>query len=180
MTTQTPDLDKIKKTLLKVKELAERGEDGERVSAQNKLTSILKKYNINVSDIESEECIERDIKHNRDPDSRTILVQVILSVSDSSVFVTKGQSCAHAKLTSTQYIEVVEKYKYYWELYKKQKAIFIRAFITRNGLFSINPDNTTTAKISEQEKNEVTRMMMSLTKGDFDSGKEKKVALIGN
>ncbi len=170
--SQTPDLDKIKKTLLKVKELAERGENGERVSAQVKLETLLSKYNLDISELQSENPVERSISHHRDADARTILVQVIMSITNENVFITKGKYVAHAKLTSEQYIEVVEKYKYFWRLYLKQKKIFMRAFVTKNKLFAINPENIA-SNISNEDRNDVARMMMSIEKGEFSTKEQK-------
>lgn len=171
--TQTPDLDKIKQTLIKVKELAERGEDGEKQVAQNKLKTLLDKYGIDISEIEFEKPIERNIKHHKDSDSRTILVQVIASVRKTGIFITKNKHLAHAELTYDEYIEVLEKYKYFWGLYKKQKHIFQQAFITRNGLYS-KRESVCENPVEHEDSDEIVKMMMSLKKGEFGGDKQKK------
>ena len=177
--THTPDLDKIKKTLLKVKELADRGEDGERIAAQSKLTALLKKYGIDISEIESQEIKERHFKHHRDADARMVMCQVIVSVRSSKVFLSKNKCLAHSHVTYDEYIEILEKYKYFWKLYKEQRLVFNRAFITRNHLYSETNKSCTAKTESERaEDKEVAQMMMSLKKGEYGSKTETKY--IGN
>lgn len=179
MTTQTPDLDKIKQTILKVKELAERGADGERQVAQNKLKSLLHKYGINISELQSDSTQERIIKHHKHPDSRKILVQVICSVKKTTMWKLKKGYGIVADLSYDDYIEVIEKYKYFWKLYTKQKEIFFQAFITNNKLYSAQQESSDSVPDKNPEElREIVRMMMSMSKGDYSSQSKESIKKI--
>jgi hypothetical protein len=169
----TPDLDKIKSTLVKVKKLAEEGSEGEKQAAQSKLSTLLEKYGVDLSELDEHVIQERDIKYNKDPDSRDIMVQIILSVAETRIWVSSKKYLAHAMLTSQQYIEVVEKYKYYWNLYKKQREYFKRAFVTKNKLYSTTTANTADVEISDNEKKEIAFLQVAIQEGNFDMNNPK-------
>lgn len=175
----TPDLDKIKQTLVKVKALADRGTEGEKKAAEEKLKKLLTKYGIDITEIDNQEVRERDFKHYRDLDSRMILVQVIASVRNTAIFLTKKDHQVHAEMTYNEYIEVLEKYKYFWTLFKKQRDLFKQAFITRNGLHSNEAISDNKCEINKEDSQEIAAMMFSMKKGEF-GGKTEEIKYIGN
>lgn len=171
----TPDLDKIKSTLVKVRRLAEDGTDGEKLAAKSKLSELLEKYGVDLSELDDEARTERDLKHHKDPDSRDIMIQVIVSIHDTKMWVTKAQCLVHANLTTQEYIEAIEKYRYYWELYQKQKKLFKSAFITKNGLYATTGDNTYAECMTEEDRKEIAYMQSALKEGNFSKDKPAQI-----
>ena len=129
-----PDLEKIKKLALKLKELADRGIDGERDAAEKKLNTLLKKYKLTVGDINKNKAERKNIVFKNE-DERMIVAHVIWSVvPDAKIFRSGSQKKAICDLTPEQYIEIKEKSKFYLKHFNEEKSNFIVAYILKNNL----------------------------------------------
>ncbi len=168
----TSDLNRIKTIIQKVKQLADRGIDGEKEAAQRQLNKLLLKYDLTLDDIEELEEREREFKHAKNPDARQLLAQCIFSVCGTiKVHAIKSEYRLSATMKTDQYIEVTEKYEYYWKLYKEQKAIFFEAFAQRNNLYS--PEVKHAGALLDDSLDQLITMARGLKKGDFTGGQKK-------
>ena len=122
----TPDLDKIRELALKIKELATRGEDNERDVAQNKLETLILKYGLSFEDICETTSLKRIFKVHNNTDCVDLLSQCIWDVNPTApVSKVSSKKQVLATLTSSQFIEVSEKFEYFWSLYIKQRDEYL-------------------------------------------------------
>src|SRR3990172_2198181 len=129
-----PDLGKVKELAIKLKAMADRGTEHERVVAENKLSSLLKKYGLSLQYIQ-ENKIKQRIFPFKCEDETMIVAHVIWSVAPKISIQRKGkQKKAFCKLNPEQYIEVKEKLKFYLANYAEQKRSFVVAYILKNNL----------------------------------------------
>lgn len=125
----------------KIRALAERGVDGERVAAQAMLESILTRHNLTLADIEDEKQVRNWVevefvgKHER-----TLMTQVICKVAGYSggipIRQRKGtRSRFQVQLSPAEHVEV----EFVFELMRKALADefdkVLSAFIYRNSLY---------------------------------------------
>ena len=168
-TSPTPDLDRIKETLKKLAVLAKRGEENERETALLLLQKILVKYNLTISDLVNPDIKERTFSFTS-RDNLTILAQCIWSVNnDAHISFDSGKNLLYVKLRSSDYIEVVEKYHYFFPLYEKEKMKLMLAFICKHGLTTNTDSCTTVEKMTEQEVKKVLVMMQGMDKSNYIS-----------
>lgn len=167
LTDVTPDVDKIRELCLKIKELHERGEEHERDVAGDMLEKIIAKYGLTLEDVSDLKSLKREFKINDFEDEVAILSQCIWDVNPSAdVKMQKVKKLVLVSLTSAQFIEVTEKFKYFWELYLKQKDQFLTAFIVKNKL-GLENDSNSDAKITKDEATEIAQMSDAIKKGEF-------------
>ncbi len=170
--SSTPDLDKIRETLKKLAVLAERGEENERQTALGLLQRLLQKYNLNVPDLINADLKEREFGYSS-RDNLTILSQCIWSISpEAQVSFDSGKNKVYVKLKSSDYIEVVEKFLYYYPLYEKEKMKLMLAFICKHGLTTTTSSCGNNENMSEQEVRQVVVMMQGMDKGSFITNKK--------
>lgn len=186
----TPDLNKIKELALKILELKNRGDDHEREVATEKLEALLLKYNLTFEDIVSKDSFTREFKLHNLTDCIEILSQCIWDVKPTcDVRKVVAKKIILADLTHTEFIEVTEKYKFYWELYTKQKEEkfkplfdeFLVAFIVKNQL-GINNESFVDEKeqYTEEKIESIASVASSIEKGDFTSEQDESKALKTN
>ncbi|MBI5541522.1 MAG: DUF2786 domain-containing protein [Bacteroidia bacterium] len=166
--TSTPDLDKIRETLKKLAVLAERGEENERQTALGLLQKLLHKYNLTIPDLVNTDLKEREFSYSS-RDNLTILSQCIWSINpDAQVNFDSGKNKVYVKLKSSDYIEVVEKFLYYYPLYEKEKMKLMLAFICKHGLTTTtNSCSGNDNNMTEEEVKQVMLIMSGMTKGSF-------------
>lgn len=170
--SSTPDLDKIRETLKKLAVLAERGEENERQTALGLLQRLLQKYNLNIPDLVNPDLKEREFSYSS-RDNLTILCQCIWSINqDAQVSFDSGKNKVYVKLKSSDYIEVVEKFLYYYPLYEKEKMKLMLAFICKHGLTTNTTSCGNSENMSEQEVRQVVVMMQGMDKSSFVTTKK--------
>jgi hypothetical protein len=168
--SSTPDLDKIRETLKKLAVLAERGEENERQTALGLLQRLLQKYNLNIQDLVNTDLKEREFNYSS-RDNLTILSQCIWSINpDAQVSFDSGKNKVYVKLKSSDYIEVVEKFIYYFPLFENEKMKLMLAFICKHGL-TTSPNNCSKneSNISNEEAKQVALMMSGMKTSSFAS-----------
>jgi hypothetical protein len=133
MTTRKELIEK----LLKIKALAENGDDGEKENAKQLLISLMDKYGFKDDDLGLKE--KHYIKYNRfDPLSEKLLHQVVYSVLGKN----KGDAWRHKRCsdlgfvcTKAQAIEIEAKYNFYYNELKNDMKILYHAFIMKNSIY---------------------------------------------
>jgi hypothetical protein len=133
MNKMIKDSKEIKKLISKVKNLAERGDNGERDNAKAKLKILLEKYNI--KKFEEAKKKERSFKLSDFTDCKVIMVHCILDTNkDCQISGDARKKELYCKLTDEEYIDVCEKFNHYYPEYYSQKECFLNAFIIKNDL----------------------------------------------
>lgn len=157
---------KIKEILLKFKALSEKGDGGEKTTATEMLNKALKKHGLTLEDLEKEEREPRVFKIKNREDSLTILFQCIKDVrEDSKVDFSTRTLQAYCDLNASDYIEVCEKYKHYYNIWLKEKKQFLTAYILRNEIgLSSKPSE---GKIDEEEKMAIIKKMGTIEDNKF-------------
>jgi len=175
----TPDLERIKVLVSKVLELAKKGVDGEKKAAKIKLEKLLKKYGLTLSDIDGDENDkqQRTFRIKNREDYLTVLTQVIWDVvPDIGIQQNTKRLEIYSKLTTEQYIEVNEKFNYFWNFWVKEKEQFLMAFVIKNRLGLVSKNRHGEAKPMDSEMKEGIRdKMLTVAKGKYISKNTKQI-----
>lgn len=159
----------------KLNELAKQGEGGEKQNAADMLERIMKKHGITWDMLDSSVPKERIIYY--DLEQKDFLFQVISSViRDYTSYYYKADKRKTKKirlavlLTDVQYIEVIEKFEFYWEKWQRDKADFYSAYIQKHKLYrkpSDNPiqDNKPMTPEEKERLLKMLRMMDAIDEG---------------
>jgi hypothetical protein len=176
----TPDLEKIKILIGKVAELANRGIGGEKDAAKKKLEKLLKKYGLKLSDIDvdGDDKQQRTIRIKNREDYLTILTQVIWDVVvDIRIQQNTKKLEIYVKLTTEQYIEVKEKFDYFWNLWCKEKEQFLMAFVIKNRLGLVSNKRSDEAKqMDDETRNGIRDKMLTVARGKYLSKNTKLIS----
>ena len=160
------ELEKIKALLKKVMELSQRGEDGERIVAQQKLDALLDKYGMSVEEL-SEEVKDRIFKCSGQ-ERITILSQCIAVATSlqrkvyTSPLMPNRVFCS---LSASEYITVLEMFKFYCKEYNNQKKKFLSAFLLKNDLIPTTKDSS--SAINEKKIIEMYALARGISKANF-------------
>lgn len=139
---------KIMDLLFKLNELAKRGVDGEKETANKMLSELLKKYDLTLADIEPEVIIEKEFKV---PSDRVVFFsQIAAHVTGSGKYSYRRRQKSklrsiYIKATKAQLIEIEAKFNFFLPLYDKEMELFYKAFIYKNNL---------TANLKDEEEEE--------------------------
>ncbi len=153
---------KEKELILKIKALADKGIEGEKENAQKILNSLLKKYNITVESLETEEL--HWCKFDVTKVERRLLDQIAYSVTaDFDLSIVNG--ITYLELTKAQEVEVRFKFSFYNNLYKKELELFYHAFIHKNDIYNKDPKNTVDPNEFTEEEKERRRRVKEMSKG---------------
>jgi hypothetical protein len=142
--------EKIIKLAKKLKALAERGIDGEKSNAKDKLDALLKKYDLAEYQItDGLRTFERTTLN----EGSVILERIIKSVNpEAQIMVKKIKTklIIEVILTDIEYKEVRQKYRFFWRAYNRERKLLLSAFINKhwdyftsnqNGYGSINKNS---------------------------------------
>ncbi len=140
--------------------MAEKGEPGERDVAKEKLKQLLKKYSLSENDLQKSKSKERVFKVNDWDDHMNLLLHCILDTKpEASMNGDKKARKICVLLTDLEYLEVAEKFNFYWSEYIKLKHSVFAAFILKNeigiveGVAEENSNDFHIEKITELIKN---------------------------
>lgn len=157
----------------KLKELADRGEGGEKENAGNKLQQLLDKHGISLEDINED--VLKDREFTLKPHQLKFFIQVVCSCFGRKCTIYKYQKDRKRnelvrilKLTDAQFLELSAKFDFFWDKYEKDLDIFYSAFIQKNDLYvkgSSSKDDLTQEQLDEINK--VREMMYGLKKHSF-------------
>ncbi len=162
MTTKiTPDSECIRDYLLKINALVVGGDEYERDNAKRKLDLLLKKYQLTYAELIKGNVAQKVFKIENNEDCLRILSQCIWMVDANAKINYKGKK-AFVMLTTEQYVEVKEKFDYFWKHYKQQKEIFLVAFVVKNKLEAKSDKQI---DIPSKEIKNILVMMNGISKG---------------
>lgn len=124
-------MNKLKEKINKVKELAERGCDGEKENAINKLKELQNKLNLT----KKEKKKLRSFKLADYNDCKDIMVHCILDVDiNTSIEGSKQKKELYCNLTNSEYNDVCYKFNHYYPIYNQLKVDLLKNFIIENKL----------------------------------------------
>ncbi len=140
--------------LKKIKELANRGVDGEKDNAQRLLKQLMDKHGITDEDMESSDIINKVYDF---PKPEKLFWQILSTVSpkDPDYVFLSGKKKMVIRLTASEHVDFEIKLHFYLALFKKEwkfiEENFLTSFIIANSLWSIRP---TSPVIGESTKDE--------------------------
>jgi hypothetical protein len=115
------NLEKIKDKLIKLKELAERGYQGEAIAAKEALDRLLKKYNLTMESLGAEEKKWYWIKTGRKEYKRKLLFQCYYNVFDLREATYKRYKDEIGfKITTYEYAELINAYEWHKANFEKE------------------------------------------------------------
>jgi hypothetical protein len=138
---------KVLSLVKKVNELAKSGVGGEKQNAAERLTYLMKKYGVTPEMIEGDIKTEREFKVTQD--QRTFFIQIVFNVCGKiDTFYRKSDKHnkyirLYATVTDYEFIEISEKFYFYWGKYEADLVLFYKSFIHKNKL---------TTKLSDEER----------------------------
>ncbi len=138
------NLEKVISLAKKMKELADRGDPGEKENAAEFLEQLLIKHNLTIEDVVGEKTTERSFKYEyNNTVHRKFVMQVIASVIGvNRQFTYTLYSKASYRIdwvvdiTDAEFIEISEKLEFFWPIYKKEHELFYGAFVQKNKLYT--------------------------------------------
>ena len=126
---------KIIELAKKIKKLAEKGKDGERNAAKEKLERLCSKYNIlfaELTDVEDQSDYYFIIN---DSNERELLINVSCMILDVPGFKWKEKNnCVKLTTTSEKYSDIYNAFEYYKKMYNEYKKYLIQGIIMRNAI----------------------------------------------
>ena len=126
---------KIIELAKKIKKLAEKGKDGERNAAKEKLERLCSKYNIlfaELTDVEDQSDYYFIIN---DSNERELLINISCMILDVPGFKWKEKNnCVKLTITSEKYNDIYNAFEYYKKMYNEYKKYLIQGIIMRNAI----------------------------------------------
>lgn len=172
-----PSNEKTIELLKKLKALADRGVDGEKDTAEIMLTRTLEKYGMTLEDIETPRLKKRFIDYKKE-DER-LLFQIV-----SSVIGNKGLKERSTKtnkqyrwrwmLSDSEFIELDNKFEFYYKLYETEKKNLFGAFAMKHQLFPTDSEAADWDDLTEEQK-EQYRQQQRLSRGLKDASYLKQI-----
>lgn len=161
-------MDKIDR-LKKLHTLAMKGVDGEKENAQKILEELLKKYDVTLSELESnDEKIENFTFWYKGEAERQILAQIHYKVTDNSTYYRLyknerlSKTMLRFKCTKSQKVEIEFLFDFYKRLWEEEYQIFLDAFICKHRLFGNGNDSKEDSNPDLDRYERILSMMQSL------------------
>lgn len=168
-------METIKNKLLKIKELADRGIDGEKIAAQHRLEQLLAKYNMTIEDIFNEQTKERMFKVSRG--QIALFVQFASSeIGDryKNMYGFKQKpSEIYIELTDREFIDFDQRWQWHRKQYikevEKQIDIVKKAYYHKHNLFNkdTDPDDAEKSNITLEEYFQIIGMAAKMENVTF-------------
>ena len=148
-------MNKYIETAKKLKTLAERGIDGEKINAQKMLSAYLKKHKINIDDVTDK---KMRCYYSVEKFDRRLFFQVLYSVAGMEVYYESYRyRKVMAELSLAEKIEFEIKYSAYKKAFEKAQKILFRAFVVRNNIFAKDAPGLKEADISDELREEMKK-----------------------
>lgn len=151
----------------KIKTLAERGFGGEKENAQKILQDLMRKYDIDETDISDEILKNFQFSMPKFPFAGKLAYQVMYSIvghelGESRNFWTTDSRKMLIECTTAEFIEFEAKFKFYSYHFKKELDRFYGAFVQANMIF---PPSGKGRKNDKRSLNEEDRRLLALARG---------------
>jgi hypothetical protein len=124
--------EKAIKLAKKLKALAERGVEGEKDNAKEKLVALLKEYNLEEHQISDG---LRTFERTTLNEGSVMLERIIKAVNPNAQIMVKQISSKlilEVILTDMEYIEVRQKYKFFWRAYNRERKLLLTSFFNKH------------------------------------------------
>lgn len=152
-----------------VKNLAERGVGGEAENAEALLTRLMKKYGISEGDLSSETREGREFAFHGAEEEK-LLRQIVYKVTNGGKaygfrYTDTGRKCRKslgAECTAAEKVEIEFLFDFYKNLWEREKAALLGAFIQKHKLFAIRSDIEPTI-LSDEEIEKMYALMNGLS-----------------
>lgn len=166
------DKEKYIELAKKLNELANRGVDGEKINAANKLKQIMAKYNISLEDINEQQVRKDFVRYFKSQYEKTILIQIAASVIDDvqlAKFKKKTKKIhVIVKATPSELLLIESMFAHYAKAFEKEIEATLDAFIQVNRLFPKKPTaNSDKPKMSPKEMDELVTRMAVIKKSNY-------------
>ena len=133
--------ERLLEKLMKVKALAERGEGGERESAERTLTAMMERYGISDADLEDNQVSTHWIRYKTVWEKKLLHQLAYMYLGDGHSFGCVGRYTKRPRkevgieCTPAQYIEIEADFTFYSAAMEEEMGIFYSAFLQKNRLF---------------------------------------------
>lgn len=152
--TDNEKKEKLRSKARKLKELAKRGEEGEKETAIKKYNDFIKEHNLNDSEIDTN-MYRREFLDVLDAEEKDIAITVLLSVNPYAKYNTLAKSIS-AELDDEDFIEAKDKIDYFIKLWRIEKNALRTAFAIRHNNF-FKPDSDAMNKWRERKVEPITK-----------------------
>ena len=143
---------KIIELAKKIKALAEKGKDGERNAAKEKLERICQKYNISESELSISDVTKNYYIVINDSNERELLINVCCMILDVPGFKWKEKNnCICINITQPEYENINNAFEYYRDMYNDYKRYLMQGIISRNVIGYIPKHQTYTQENIQQD-----------------------------
>jgi len=164
--------DSIYDLLQKLKNLSERGEQGEAVLAQEKLEALMEKYGVTEDDLLNRDKRKYTFSYGTRWE-RTLLIQIVAwSTKTSTIYSAKPYPRARKmvfELTELQNKEVSSAFVYYKDLFHKEIDSFMYVFIQKHELCSGESTNL----LDEEDWIILMKKMGVMKESEFEQEQKK-------
>ena len=134
--------ERLLEKLGKVKALADRGEGGEKESAERTLAALMKRYGVTEEELEDTRATIHWIRYKTDWERRLLGQLAYMHLGTGHSFGCVGRYTKRPRkelgieCTPAQYIEIEADFAFYSEAMKEEMELFYSAFLQKNELFS--------------------------------------------
>lgn len=138
------EMDKVLSLARKVKELADRGVDGERESADGMLKKLMAKHNLTLEMIVGDEIKKYEFFIL--PDDKKFFIQILASVLGQTSYSylrsdRKKKKSLFIKCTPSEAVEIQGKFEFYLAKWKEELELFYSAFVQKQKIYT-KPSNS--------------------------------------
>lgn len=143
---------KIIELAKKIKALAEKGKDGERNAAKEKLERLCLKYKILSSELTTVEDVHDYYFVISDTNERELLINVSCMIMDVPGFKWREKNnCVKITITFEKYKDIYNAFEYYKKMYNEYKKYLMQGIIMRNAIGYIPKPQTYTQENVQQD-----------------------------
>jgi hypothetical protein len=156
----------------KINELVKRGVDGEQVSAQYRLKSLMAKYGIEPHEIEGEKIVESSLICTKE--ERLFAMQVIASVLGKGFRGGKYRKRYYFDAPESKIAEIQDRWNHYRNLWEKEKEVFYSAFVQKHKLYAKSTgEKDDHTPLTPEEKAKLLRMFQMMEGMEYSDYKKK-------
>lgn len=163
--------EKLLEKLEKIKALADRGERGEKETAERLLARLMKQYGISVEELEDAKISTHWIRYKTEWESKLISQLAYMRLGHGHTFGCVGAYTERPRkkvgidCTPAQYIEIEADFTFYSAALEEEMKLFYRAFLNKNNLFpppELAGDPVNDEDVDQVEAMKVSAIMMGL------------------
>lgn len=161
-------------TCRKINELVKRGVDGEKVSAEYRLKSLMVKYGIEAHEIEGEKIVDGSLICTKE--QRRFAAQVVASVLGNGFKGGKYRKRYHFDAPESKIPEIKDRWAHYLKLWEEERETFYSAFIQKHKLYAKPSDKEGDEEekpLTPEERAKLLRMFQMMEGMEYSDYKKK-------